>query len=149
MSQASLLFMPYLSASFLSLLVLTVCLLLISCIQSIHKQFGCLDNCIQVLCERVVSSLWPACLFKIRGCFFRQFFWVHVWHLNINTPVDGKLSYLPLLSGEKSRGIPFFPWPAVFLLSIHCHCLLIGSLFGQPGVTGPKCDSTFLPLEPM
>lgn len=38
------------SATFPPLLALAVCPLLISCAHSLHKQLGCIDNCIQVVC---------------------------------------------------------------------------------------------------
>lgn len=37
----------------------------------------------------------------------------------------------------------------LLILSIHRPCLPVSSLFGWPGVTAPKCEYAFLPLEPV
>lgn len=54
--QPSLLFMPYLSASFPSPLPLSVYLPFISWMQKLHKQFWYLLNCIQILCRWILPS---------------------------------------------------------------------------------------------
>lgn len=121
----SLLFMPYLSASFPSLLALTVCLLLISWMQRPCKQFVCLLNCIQILREWLKSrGLARKFVFKI---FFCLYSWPHVYHLDINARAFGR-SKRPciVVRREWPTGTPFFPWLPVFWLSIHWLCLLIG-----------------------
>lgn len=136
--------------------------------QSLHKQLGCIDNCIQVVCVFVwmsgVPCSPPALFSEIKleaaAFFLFLFFWPRFLFAESHTPnfsavqPTGKRAYLPLLSRGQWRGVTLSPPPdpkasSGFLSSIHCHCLLIGWLFGQPGVTGPKCDSTFLPLEPV
>lgn len=65
---------------------------------------GCLRNCLQILCGRLVSPFGLS-LVKSVAVFFS-------FSLTI-----------------QSR-------PPVVMMFIHCHCLLISFLFGQPGVTG-------------
>lgn len=89
----------------------------------------------------------PALFFQdqIRGCcFFFSLFFAAVSFCRVtNTPSfsavqqTGKRAYLPLLSRGQWRGVNLQSLQC-FLSSIHCHCLLIGWLFGQPGVTGPR-----------
>lgn len=156
------------SVLFPPLLALAVCPLLISCAHSLHKQLGCIDNCIQVVCVRAWMSgvpcepaRPPARISKIKleagFCFVfcRSFFLrshTHLTYLQCNR----RENWLSFHCCQEDNGgvwtsssFFFFQSPQCFLSSIHCHCLLIGRLFGQPGVTGPKCDSTFQPLEPM
>lgn len=111
-------------------------------VQSLHKQLGCIDNCIQVVC--VCMSEWrssqPArTLFQdqIRSCcFFFSFFFLgrgfvlqshtHLTSVQCSRQENGLTFHC---CQEDNGGVSIPPpkkKPPVFLSSIHCHCLLIG-----------------------